>query len=61
MDEAITQAPAGEQIAFDRTALNPTEAAKIASWQMTNRAPLEPPNRGLMDPLKGVEYSVSDG
>lgn len=34
MDEAITQAPASEQIAFDRTALNPTEAAKLASWQM---------------------------
>lgn len=29
-----TQAPAGEQIAFDRTALNPSEAAKMAAWQM---------------------------
>ena len=33
MDEAITQAPASEQIAFDRTELNPTEAAKMAAWQ----------------------------
>ncbi len=31
---ATSPAPAGEQIAFDHTALNPTEAAKFASWQM---------------------------
>jgi hypothetical protein len=28
---------------------------------LTNRAPLEPANRGLMDPLKGVDFPVSDG
>jgi hypothetical protein len=29
--------------------------------KLTNRAPLEPANRGLMDPLKGVDFPVSDG
>ena len=29
--------------------------------QMTNRAPLEPPNRGLMEPAKGSEFQDSDG
>jgi hypothetical protein len=28
---------------------------------MTNRAPLAPPNRGLMEPVKGWKFHDSDG
>ena len=28
---------------------------------LANRAPLEPPNRGLMEPVKGVVFRVPDG
>jgi hypothetical protein len=28
---------------------------------MTNRASLEPPNRGLMEPAEGSEFQDSDG
>ena len=35
--------------------------ARIRALQVANRAPLEPPNRGLMEPAEGVEFRVSDG
>ena len=61
MDETVT-ASAGEQIAFDRTALNPTEAAKMASWQMDTgtEANVEEPVEPALPPAQGHEFDVGN-
>ena len=38
-----------------------TYPGKLDTAHVTNRAPLEPPNRGLMEPVKGREFGDSDG
>jgi hypothetical protein len=57
-----TQAPAGEQIAFDRTALNPTEAAKMAAWQQESgiEVAAEEPVEQALPSAQAHEFDLGD-